>query len=170
MHNQQKTNKVLLVFLAAIVVFGGLSIYLANAVPEGASISGTPVVDTGSNRSASYRQDAGGRIISLTLSLDQQDTAWKAYVGNVTGTYVLKNSNNYSIYEWPLGATITGEVYISRNSSANFSTGAITCANNSEMAAEQTFLGMSSSASDNINSTFNSTSHAAFSAGYNNIP
>lgn len=169
MYNQQKTKKVLLVCLTTLVIFGIVSLYLANAVPEGATISGSPSIDAGPNKTAQSRQDPGGRIITLSLSLDQQDYSWKAYVGNVTGTYVLKNSNNYSIYEWPLGAAITGEVYISRNSSANFSTGAVSCASTAEMLAEQTILGMSSSATDNINGTFNSTNHAGFGVGYNNI-
>lgn len=168
-YQNKKTKNVLLLCFATIIIFSGLSFYLANALPQGATISGTPTVDAGPNQTAGSRQDLGGRIITLNLNLEQQDTSWKAYVGNVSGMYVLKNSNNYSIYEWPLGATITGEIYTSRNNSVNFTTGAITCANNSEMVSEQGFLGMNNSAVDNINNTFNSTSHAAFSVGYNNI-
>ena len=169
-YQNKKTKNVLLLCFATIIIFSGLSFYLANALPQGATISGTPTVDPGPNQTAGYRQDPGGRIITIDLNLEQQDTNWKAYVGNVSGLYVLKNSNNYSIYEWPLGASITGEVYISRNNSVNFTTGAITCANSSEMISEQGFLGMNNSAVDNINNTFNSTNHAGFSAGYNNIP
>lgn len=170
MSNQHKTKTTLLVYFTIIVLLGGLSFYLANAAPEGASIVGSPSVDTGPNKTAEYRQDPGGRIITLTLNLEQQNYAWKAYVGNVTGTYVLKNSYNYSIYEWPLGTAIVGEVYISRNASVNFTTGAISCADDSEMTAEQNIFGMSASATDNINNTFNSTNHTNFDVGYNSIP
>ena len=150
------------------MLFGGLSLYLANAIPEGATISGSPTVDSGPNRTAGTRTDDGGDIITLALDLEQQTDAWKAYIGNVTGKYVLQNSNNLSIYEWPLGTSITGEVYASRTGSTNFTGGAISCASNAEMVTEQTALGLSDSATYNINNTFNSTNHSAFSAGAGN--
>lgn len=170
MDHEKKTKNTLLFLFTVMVLFGGLSFYLANAIPQGAQVSGTPAVDSGPNQTATSRTDPGGRIITLTLNLEQQNFAWKAYVGNVSGMYVLKNSYNYSIYEWPLGSSILGEVYISRNASVNFTTGAISCADDTEMTAEQTFFGMSTSATDNINNTFNSTNHTQFDVGYNNIP
>jgi len=81
----------------------------------------------------------------------------------------LKNSYNYSIYEWLLGTTISGEVYLSRNSSVNWSTGAVTCASQAEMLAEQALFGMLNNATDNINNTFNSTFHNAFDTGTNHL-
>lgn len=168
MKTQQRKKELLILYLGVFVLFGGLSLYLANATPEGATISGTPTVDSGPNKTAGTRTDDGGRIITLTLNLEQQTDAWKAYVGNVTGKYVLQNSNNFSIYEWPSGTSITGEVYASRNNSVNFTGGAISCANNSEMVTEQTALGLSNSITYNINNTFNSTNHSAFSAGAGN--
>jgi hypothetical protein len=166
-NNRNETKTSVWLYLALIIIFGSLSFYLANAIPEGATISGTPIVDIGPNKTAQSRTDPGGRIITLTLDLEQQNYAWKAYVGNVTGTYVLKNSYNYSIYEWPLGSTINGEVYISRNVSVNFTTGAVSCADSAEMVAEQANLGMAVTDSDSINSTFNSSNHTHFDAGYN---
>lgn len=163
---QTRTTRVLLIYLVITIVLCGLSFYLANAVPEGASITSNST-DTGPTKTPDSRQDLGGRIITLVLNLEQQNDAWKAYVGNVTGTYVLQNSNNYSIYEWPLGTTIEGEVYVSRSSSVNFTSGAISCATNTEMITEQTVFGMGSD-SDSINNTFNSTNHSAFTAGPGN--
>jgi hypothetical protein len=169
MYNQQKIKKVLLVCLTTLVIFGIVSLYLASADPQGATITGSPYVDSGANTTAGSRTDGGGKIISLSLSLQQQDSAWKAYVGNVTGNYVLKNSNNYSIYQWPLGSSIIGEVYISRNSSLNFSNGAITCANSTHLTNEGNVLGMTASATDSLNSTFNGTNHTTFNVGTNVI-
>jgi len=164
-----ETTRLLLVYLVITILLSGLSLYLTYAAPSGATISGTPSVDTGPNKTPDSRTDAGGRIITLVLNLEQQNTAWKAYVGNVTGTYVLQNSNNYSIYKWPLGTTIEGEVYISRNDSINWTNGAISCATNAEMVTEQNVFGMSGSDTDSINNTFNSTNHTGFAVGTNSI-
>ncbi len=127
-------------YLVITVILSSFSLYLAYAAPQGASISGVSV-DSGPTIVPGSRNDSGGQIISLTLSADQQNDAWKAYVGNVTGTYVLQNSNNYSIYEWPLGSSIEGEVYISRSSGVNWTSGVLVCANLSTMTTEQAVFG-----------------------------
>ena len=162
------TTRTLLIFLVITVVLSGFSLYLAAADPQGATISSFSV-DTGPTKSPESRSDLGGRIITVVLNLEQQNFAWKAYVGNVTGTYVLQNANNFSIYEWPLGASIQGEVYISRASNVNYTSGAILCANDTTMNTEQVFFGMSSSDTDSINMTFNTSLHRAFSVGSNPI-
>ncbi|MBW2990749.1 hypothetical protein KY348_03525 [Candidatus Woesearchaeota archaeon] len=167
--SQAKKSGILLLYLAVTLVLCGLSLYLANAIPQGATVSGAPSVDTGPNTTPDSRTDDGGEIITLVLDLEQQNDAWKAYVGNVTGTYVLKSSNNFSIYEWPIGTSVDGEVYISRNDSLNFSSGAITCATLTEMSADNTFFGLSSTATDNVNGTFNATNHSALVVGENNL-
>lgn len=154
--------------MAVALMIGSLSFYLANAVPQGATITGSPSVDTGPTYAGSSRADLGGRIVTITLDAISQDTAWKAYVGNVSGSFVLQNSNNMSIYEWPAISVAAGELFVSRSSSVNWTAGAIVCANSTTMAAENTFLGFSSSSSDNINGTFNSTSHSGFDAGAGN--
>jgi hypothetical protein len=156
-----------LLLLAALFV-GGVSLYIANAIPEGATISGSPSVDTGPTRSPGTRNDLGGRIITLTLNTESQDYGWKAYIGNVSGQFVLQNTNNMSIYEWPSVTAASGELYVSRNNSLNFAAGAIICANSTQIATENAFLGFSTSARDNINGTFNVTSHAGFQAGAGN--
>jgi len=165
-----KKSRLLLVCLIAVLLICSLSIYFTYAAPQGATI-GTPApsVDSGPTINPQSRNDTGGQIVTLSLSLEQQNFGWKAYVGNVTGSYVLKNSYNYSIYEWSLGTAIAGEVYMSRNSSVNWSTGAVTCASQAEMIAEQALFGMLNNAPDNINNTFNSTFHNAFDAGTNHL-
>jgi len=170
MNYKKKAKNILMYILTVVVIFSALSFYLANAIPQGATLSGTPAVDSGPNQTASSRTDPGGKIVTVNFNLEQQDYSWKAYVGNISGTYVLKNSYNYSIYEWPLGASISGELYMSRSSAVNFTTGAISCASDAEMTTEQSFFGMAAAATDNINNTFNATSHNDFSVGYNDIP
>ena len=156
-------------------LFLGLSIYIAllligfsSALPTGADVTFV-ATDNGPTVVPDNRSDLGGTITAITIDAQQKDTAWKAYVGNVTGKFVLRNSNSMSIYEWPSSTSINGEVYITRSASVNFSNGRISCANNSVMVAEQTFFGMSGTATDNINNTFNSTNHTGFLVGGNTI-
>ena len=159
--------KLLFLFLGLAVYFTLLIPTFTSADPMGANIN---FVNTATySPSPSSRQDAGAQIITANINIAQQDSGWKGYVGNVSGLYVLKNSNNFSIYQWPTAASITGEVYISRNSSVNFSTGAISCASNAQMVTEQDFLGMGATDTDNINNTFNSTNHTSFNVGTNPV-
>jgi hypothetical protein len=96
----------------------------------------------------------------LTLSANQQNYKWKAYVGNVTGTLALDDANGYSIYNWNLGNSSGGEVYVSRYSSINFNS--ISCANQTAVNNDQTVTGMSSASADSINNKFNATTHRSF--------
>lgn len=97
-------------------------------------------------------------ITTIALDVLQQDQFWKAYVGNVTGTFTLDDADNYTIYSWPSGAAVTGEVIASRNQSANFA--GLTCADAATINAEETFHNMTGTESDSIGATFNSTVHA----------
>jgi len=152
-----------MIYLVLTLILCGLSLYLAYADPQGATISGTPDVDNGPNRTADSRTDDGGVIVTINLDLEQQTDAWKAYVGNVTGKYVLQNGYNYSIYEWPSGGTVEGEVYITRSNAINFSN--VSCATNARMLTEQGALGLPNNVPYNINNTFNTSvnAHKAFS-------
>ena len=108
------------------------------------------------------RQDLGGTITTITLSSAQQNPAWKAYVGNITGTLVLKNSDGYSIFEWSVNSsTISGYVFVSRNGSLSWSS--VACANTAVIDAEQNLLGMVTADASSINKTFNYTSHQSMS-------
>jgi hypothetical protein len=104
------------------------------------------------------RTDLGGRIITISLSAAQQDSAWKGYVGNVSGSLVLKNSGGYSIYEWVLNtSTISGNIFVSRSNSVTWAN--IRCANSTIVESEDTFFGFTTATADNINKTFNYTAH-----------
>lgn len=104
------------------------------------------------------RQDHGGTITTITLSANQQDSSWKAYVGNISGKMVLKNTAGWSIYEWTMNSSsLTGNVFVSRAGTVTWTS--IKCANSTSVDSEQTFFGMSTNRSDNINKTFNYTTH-----------
>jgi len=136
-------------------------------------IESTPVgVSVTSNSSSTLasvstsRADDGGTITTLVLNADQQDVGWKGYVGNVTGKFTLDDSEGYSIYDWTFTVT-TGEVYISRAASPNWSNPG--CAGPGLIDSEQVVFGMLSTDYDNINKTFNETVHKNFRVGTINI-
>ncbi|HJX06091.1 MAG TPA: hypothetical protein VJ461_05240 [Candidatus Nanoarchaeia archaeon] len=151
--------------LKALFLILGLGIYIALLVGVGklgyADPSGAIVTNLSTETysvSPTSRTDLGGTITTVDLSTTMQDTAWKAYVGNITGTLVLKNSDGWSIFEWWLNSSsFTGNVFVSRNGSVSWDD--IMCANNTIIGSEQNFLGMDSTDSDNINKTFNWTAH-----------
>lgn len=144
------------VMMAILVILSVVSSVLVLGDPEGGTIT---FIDntTRTITPATSRTDSKGTITTITLSTVQQNTKWKAYVGNVTGTLVLRDADDYSIYEWSNSGSPAGEVYITRNSSVDWSS--IQCANETNVQAEQTKLGHGASASDNINNTFSSQIH-----------
>ncbi len=165
MENRRKGYAVLILLLVLYV--SSLTVYtMVRAEPEGASLD----YKSNSTKSASSpanRTDDKGYIHVLTLETIQQNIKWKAYVGNVSGTLVLRDADDYSIYEWPSGGAPDGEVYITRNSTIDWST--IQCANDTEITQEQNSLGHAAAAADNINNTFSSNLHEQFDVGENTI-
>ena len=115
---------------------------------------------------ASRNQDEKGTITTVIMTATQQDYKWKAYVGNVTGRFVLDDANAKAIYDWSLG-TVTGKVFASRSSSINW--GSVSCVNQSIITNEESGFGVSSLSTDSINSTFSSTIHTSFLVGTVNI-
>lgn len=150
--------------LLAILLFL-LTVSFATSLPSAPVVnyvSNTTYTSTAVNRS----MDAKGTITTVTLQATQQDYKWKAYVGNVSGTVALRDANGQAIYDWNTG-TPAGEVYVSRFSNINWNS--VSCANQASVDAEQTGISMSSSAADNINSTFNYTTHASFNVSTTSI-
>lgn len=143
-----------LAIVSLVVMFS--FIMFAYAEPEGATVN--YISNSSKNLTPpTGRQDDKGFIHVLTLETIQQNQKWKAYVGNVSGTLVLRDADSYSIYEWPAGGAPDGEVYITRNTSIDWTD--IRCLNDTWLGTEQSALGQEASASDNINATFSSTVH-----------
>ena len=103
---------------------------------------------------------AGGYIYTINLDSEEQNSRWKAYVGNVTGSLVLQDADGWSIYNWTLN-TIVGEVYATRNSTT-ISWGDIRCANRTHIGNEEIALNHTSNPDDNITTTFNTKNHTSF--------
>ena len=147
--------------MLAILALSFLLIYSSSvkADPAGAQIT-TNQTETALATAADNRTDAGGTITTLTLSATQQNTNWKAYLGNVTGILTLDDASQNTIFQWSLsGTAIVGEIYVSRNSSVSW--GAVNCSVQDKIYEEDSFLGMSNTSTDSINRTFNETVHPA---------
>lgn len=130
------------------------------SVPVGPTISYIKNETSSTAGQAAPRpSDEGGYITTLNLDAAQQNYAWKAYVGNVTGGLALRDQDNFSIYAWPVPTT-EQEVYISRNDSVDWNT--INCSNQTEKESEDTALSIDSALSKSINKTFNESVHKQF--------
>lgn len=151
---------VLLIISAAL--FFVVQVSAAPASPQITYVRNSTYTSISANRSV----DEKGTITVLTMTLSQQNYRWKAYVGNVSGTLSLDDATTSTIYDWSL-ATINGEVYVSRASSITWAN--VSCVNQTVINTEQSFFGMSPSARDSINGTFNHTVHTSFLIGTKNI-
>jgi hypothetical protein len=132
------------------------------AEPDGATVY-YKSNSTKNSSNPDSRNDTKGTITTIVIDAVQQDNKWKAYVGNVTGTLVLRDASDYSIYEWTSIGNPSGEVYITRNDSITWSN--IKCANSTHISTEETALNHSSTAGDNIQNTFSSQAHKSFWVG-----
>lgn len=110
------------------------------------------------------RTDDGGTINTLVVNAIQQNSRWKAYIGNITGSLTLDDSGGNTIYNWALDqADITGEIYSSRNDGVDW--GTIACATGGTITSEHTALSMTGTAVDSITNTFNETTHPSITVG-----
>ncbi len=133
--------------------------------PSGADIL-TNESETKTPQAAEYLNTSGGTFTTIILSSETQNLKWKAYAGNVSGTLVLDDASDYSIYQWQLG-TFTGEVYATRNDSISW--GDIVCADGTDISNEETAMNHTSSSEDSISNTFSLNTHREFYVGSRKI-
>ena len=154
-------------FVVSFLLLATLS-YLAHiseATPAGATITGNTTASAGSTVPGN-RNDSGGTITTLVMNTVQQDSAWKGYVGNVSGLLTLDDALGNTIYNWQL-ASVTGKVFASRSSSITWNL--INCSVQADVDTEQTALAFASTDSDSINRTFASTNHKSFLVATRNM-
>ncbi len=163
--NRESTSREapLAVLLAVLLSFS----VLVYAEPQGASINDNST-DTGPTFTADNRTDDGGTINTLTLDSTGQNLDWKAYIGNVTGSLTLDDSNENTIYDWQNLDSVSGEAYVARNNTIDW--GGVSCASSSTISSEQSDLGFDPGESDNINFTFNYSQHPQMTVGSKDIP
>jgi len=165
--NKNFTMSICVVIVFAItILFSNISI--VKAEPAGSVISSNITV-TSQASVPGNRSDAGGTISTLTLAALQQDANWKAYVGNVSGSLTLDDSNGFTIYRWSLGASeITGELYVSKSSAVAWSI--LNCSEQALINTEDTTIGFTGLSADSINKTFNESTHADIRVAGRTIP
>ena len=156
----------LLIFLLSAV--SALATYLNEPTPPN---DGFTVVS--SERRAyvgtMYKEAEAGNVSELSMTASVVTRGWQGYYGNITGTIVLDDALNNSMYTWDL-ADPEGEVYASRDNAINWSDGNIICADISHIVTEEStfnFNGGVGQDVDGINETFNESSHPAFTVGNN---
>jgi hypothetical protein len=156
-------SKILLIF-TILATFLAISFVIAD--PSGPD-SGTIVSNVTKNSTNQYEVNiSGGYIATVNLSATIQNTRWKAFIGNVTGSFTLDNAAGSTIYDWSLAST-TGEVFATRNATTITWTN-INCSNLTTLEVENTLMNHTS-ATDNISATFNDTTHAEFTVASSTI-
>ena len=163
-------NRGIVLFLVALTAAILLSNYFAVAVPSGPSIEYKDNQTSSSFNIPTIEDNAdseGGTIITLVLTARQPNSHYKAYVGNVTGAYVLEDASDYSIYEWST-SIVGGEVYATRNGNS-ITWSNVVCANISHIQDEMAEMHHNSTntPSDPLNDTFDddANDHWSFEAG-----
>ena len=133
----------------------------AAAVPQGPDSIVSVNNSTKGNVTAKEFNISGGYIATFNLSATIQNPRWKAFVGNVTGSFTLDDATGATIYDWAL-STISGRIFATRVSSAiNWS--GLACATNATMESENLALAHSN-IDDNITKTFERRDHPTFVA------
>src|SRR3989338_5778472 len=120
--------------LFLIVIFStilSLALTAVNAAPIGPTVTAvgneTKPTAAGTKVNGSFEGNtSGGHIFTTNLDSQQQNVRWKGYVGNVTGTLVLDDASDNTLFSWTLSSTLTGEVYATR-ASGNINWTGINC-------------------------------------------
>ncbi|MBU1974943.1 MAG: hypothetical protein KKG59_00910 [Nanoarchaeota archaeon] len=164
-NSQWKLEHIWLIVITFTIAI--LTLYQAYAVPGGAGVIYVANETSNGSDPTGYN-DSGGYIYHSNLDVTQQNSNWKAYVGNVTGSFTLDDSNGDTIYNWEsLGGGNVGEVYASRNDTVTWAD--INCSNDTYIEYEDEYFGFDQDRSDSINSTFNDSTHQAFQVGTTTI-
>jgi hypothetical protein len=110
-------------------------------------------------------QGMAGNVTELRVNTSMITQGWQGYYGNVTGTIVLDDALNNSMYSWTL-ADPSGEIFATRdNDGLDWSSSNIICANSTTISTEEAALNFNlgvGQSTDGINETFNYATHPAF--------
>jgi len=153
-----------LILIVCILMIAAVRIIYATPVgPTATYVNNSTTTNLG-NATLNY---SGGSIVTFNFVSNEQNTRWKAFVGNVSGTLKLADSDGYSIYEWDR-ATTAGEVYATRTPNT-ISWAAINCSTFSQIVTEENAIGHTANPNDNISSTFNESDNTEFYVGTERI-
>jgi len=105
-----------LILIVITMIFLSLN-FLFAANPSGSDTLTSVTNETKSAVGTKMFNVSGGYLSTFNLSSTVQNSRWKAFIGNVTGSFTLDDSTGATIYDWSI-ATITGRVYATRQSGA----------------------------------------------------
>ncbi len=144
-----------MLFLTILTASLALAQPLGANLTRGESTRGTDPIAT--------TQDAqAGNITGLNINQTRISSIWQGFYGNVSGEIVMENAAGNNFYDWTLAA-LTGEVYASRLSVADWS--GVACTSSAQWETEETALNIPSTSVEGINETFSSTLHDPFDVG-----
>ncbi len=163
--NTTTTRKTLA--LVGLMVLGVLMALTAIAAPESPSeLTATAGRHTGLPGVQSVDAYAGNAT-ELNFDHESITKGWQGYYGNITGDIVLDNSDNQTLYAWPL--TPSGQIYAAWNASTP-TWNSLECLNHANASVEAAIFNTLTSYSDNFTNTFNVTdSHPKFNVSNNHI-
>lgn len=139
--------------------------------------SPTELVNEGSDRrdvsSTGWAVPAqAGNVSELRINTSTITQGWQGYYGNISGTIVLDDANNNSMYTWDL-VDPEGEIYATRDSDGiDWSGGNIICAMSAHVETEESTLNFNLGGKqdvDGINETFKEGTHPGFNVSTNDF-
>jgi len=166
------TGRLFTGILTAVIFILGLYA-VAGVVPLGPDTftnNGDRTLSIG-NFPAKTHDAYAGNITNIDIDTRAQTKHWQGYFGDISGTIVLDDANNYTLYDWP-NAEPKGEIYATANSTTvdwataecfNFTDGAGAGLGN--LTEWEVFYNMTYNDVDGIDETFNMTSHPDFDIG-----
>jgi hypothetical protein len=147
-----------------MLMIGLLSVVVVTAVPTGPSATNILSSSRYGTASAANLSAIAGNVTEINFNATAVTQTWQGYFGNITGTIVLGNSNNQTLYNWN-SANPSGEIYATR-SAATPTWASIKCANQTEVNSEDTTLATGTTDADRVNYTFlNTTVFSNFYVG-----
>jgi len=111
-------------------------------------------------------QALAGNVTLMNIDARTITRFWQGYYGNVTGTIVLGDADNFTMYQWAM-ASPQGEIYAIHNTTATINWTNLGCIVNETLVQEEIWLGTNQSGADedDINYTFDRYDHPSFYVG-----
>lgn len=122
-----------------ITILFGIMISTALAIPAGPKnltvVNNSRLVDFATQT----HKAIAGNVTELTLDTWSVTRTWQGYYGTVTGTIVLANQDNQTMYDWN-NANPNGRIYATRKVDVNWT--GVRCADQTELNSENNFAGI----------------------------
>ena len=153
------------VLIFSFLVLIGL-LYFVSADPVGPNSIAISSNETSVAPGAATLNISGGRIATINVTANTQNSRWKAFVGNVSGSFTLDDASGSTIYDWSL-TSLSGEIYATRFS-GSITWANVNCSNITWMEQENVNMNHTNS-QDNLSATFVAGTHISFVLAGNNL-